>query len=127
MQILLVEDNVTNQKVVRLMLKKLGYQQLEVANNGEEAVNMTAAKTYDIVFMDMQMPVMDGLEATKAIRQREEKLNQNRLTIIAMTAHAMGGDRESCIAAGMDDYISKPIKRNILAQIFERLQKATPS
>ncbi len=127
MQILLVEDNVTNQKVVRLMLKKLGYQQLEVANNGEEAVNMTAAKTYDIVFMDMQMPVMDGLEATKAIRQREEKLNQNRLTIIAMTAHAMAGDRESCIAAGMDDYISKPIKRNILAQIFERLQKATPS
>jgi CheY-like chemotaxis protein len=124
MQILLVEDNVTNQKVVRLMLKKLGYQQLEVANNGEEAVNMTAAKTYDIVFMDMQMPVMDGLEATKAIRQREEKLNQNRLTIIAMTAHAMGGDRESCIAVGMDDYISKPIKRNILAQIFERFQKA---
>ncbi|MCK5523341.1 MAG: response regulator [Thiomargarita sp.] len=127
MQILLVEDNVTNQKVVRLMLKKLGYQQLEVANNGEEAVNMTAAKTYDIVFMDMQMPVMDGLEATKAIRQREEKLNQNRLTIIAMTAHAMGGDRESCIAAGMDDYINKPIKRNILAEVFERLQKATPS
>ncbi len=124
MQILLVEDNVTNQKVVRLMLKKLGYQQLEVANNGEEAVNMTAAKTYDIVFMDMQMPVMDGLEATKAIRQREEKLNQNRLTIIAMTAHAMGGDRESCIAMGMDDYVSKPIKRTILAQIFERFQKA---
>ena len=124
MQILLVEDNVTNQKVVCLMLKKLGYQQLEVANNGEEAVNMTAAKTYDIVFMDMQMPVMDGLEATKAIRQREEKLNQNRLTIIAMTAHAMGGDRESCIAVGMDDYISKPIKRNILAQVFERFQKA---
>jgi CheY-like chemotaxis protein len=124
MQILLVEDNATNQKVVRLMLKKLGYQQLEIANNGEEAVNMTAAKTYDIVFMDMQMPVMDGFEATKAIRQREERQNQNRLTIIAMTANAMGGDRESCIAVGMDDYISKPIRRNILAKVFERLQAA---
>lgn len=89
------------------ILKKLGYT-VAVADNGEEALTALEKNTYDLVIMDIQMPKIDGLEATKAIRKREQQTGQH-LPIIAMTAHAIKGDRERCLSAGMDEYISKPI------------------
>lgn len=104
--ILLVEDIVTNQKLQSLMIKKLGYQ-CDIADNGEQAVEMSNNKEYKLIFMDCQMPVMDGYKATGIIKSTSIK--NNNTPIIAMTANAMEGDREKCIEAGMDDYISKPI------------------
>ncbi|MDY6852475.1 MAG: response regulator, partial [Thermodesulfobacteriota bacterium] len=116
-RILLAEDNPVNQKLARIMLTKAGYQ-VEVANDGREAVEMLTAspETFDLIFMDVQMPEMDGLEATKEIRKR----GFADIPIVAMTAHAMEGDREKCLKAGMDDYTTKPIKREI---VFEALKK----
>ena len=121
-RILLVEDNLVNQKLAKLMLTKAGYQ-VAVANNGKEAVEKytTSPADFDLIFMDIQMPEMDGLEATKAIREWEShdpELADHNLPIIAMTAHAMKGDREICLAAGMDDYVTKPIRRE---RVFEML------
>jgi signal transduction histidine kinase/DNA-binding response OmpR family regulator len=108
--ILLVEDNRTNQQIALLHLQKLGAT-VDLADNGEVAVRLLEDKTYDLVFMDVQMPVLDGLEATRQIRLAEEAAGAGRrVPIIAMTAHAMEGDREMCIAAGMDDYIAKPFR-----------------
>jgi CheY-like chemotaxis protein len=110
--ILVVEDNAVNQRVASLILGRLGYR-ADTAQDGEEAVRKVLAGGYDIVFMDVQMPRMDGLEATRRIRrQRLPK----RPYIVAMTAHAMPGDREDCLAAGMDDYIAKPIQREELVR-----------
>ncbi len=103
--ILLVEDHPVNQKMAHIMLQKAGYT-VEIADNGALAVAAVAKNKYDLVFMDIQMPEMDGYEATRQIRSNEGK---GRLAIIAMTAHAMKGDRERCLEAGMDDYITKPI------------------
>lgn len=117
-RVLLVEDNEVNRKLALHMLKRLGCS-VEVATNGREAVEMTAARAYDIVFMDVQMPEMDGIEATCRIRERELSTHYH-LPIIAMTAHAMEGDRERCLSAGMDDYLSKPVKIDQLAQVLEK-------
>ncbi len=119
--ILLAEDNPVNQKLAKIMLTKAGYQ-VEVANNGKEAVEMYTAnpEDFDLIFMDVQMPEMDGLEATRKIRNPQSKIRNRDIPIVAMTAHAMKGDREMCLEAGMDDYITKPIKRGI---VFEILQK----
>jgi CheY-like chemotaxis protein len=135
-RILLAEDNPVNQKLAKLMLTKAGYQ-VEVANNGKEAVDKYTKSPgdFDLIFMDIQLPEMDGLETTEKIRKWECGMrNDNnsgldsirnpqseiRIPIVAMTAHAMKGDREMCIEAGMDDYITKPIKREL---VFEMLDK----
>jgi signal transduction histidine kinase/CheY-like chemotaxis protein len=106
-QILLVEDNLTNQRLAERLLTKRGHT-VTIANNGKEAVTLLAERSFDFVFMDVQMPEMDGFEATAAIRARE-KSTGGHIHIIAMTANAMQGDRERCLAAGMDGYVSKPI------------------
>jgi len=116
-RVLVVEDNTVNQLVAVRMLEKLGCR-VDMAANGSEALAMTDSLPYDIVFMDCQMPVVDGYEATRKIRQREGR--DRHLPIIAMTANAMEGDRERCLAAGMDDYISKPVVKPALVQALER-------
>ena len=118
-QILLVEDNVVNQKVAISMLKKIGLQHIDVAEDGREAVEMTGNQAYDLILMDCQMPEMSGYEATGHIRQREREQQLPKIPIIAMTANAMAEDREKCLAAGMDDYLSKPVKIDNLRKRLE--------
>jgi CheY-like chemotaxis protein len=130
-RILLAEDNAINQQVARLQIKKLGYT-LQVVNNGEEALtafNAASAQPYAAILMDCQMPVMDGFEATVAIRKTEQSQPGDRRTpIIAMTANAMQGDREHCLATGMDDYISKPFNPEQLGHLLAQwIEKSPPN
>jgi two-component system, sensor histidine kinase and response regulator len=125
LHILLAEDSVFNQKVAVGMLAKDGHTVM-VANNGREAAEAFAKQTFDLVFMDVQMPEMDGTEATERIR-RQQEITGMRVPIIAMTAHAMAGDRETFLAAGMDDYISKPIGRDELAAVVARNTHSAPA
>jgi len=143
--ILLAEDNPINQKLAKMMLIKAGYQ-VETADTGKEALDkfITSSGGFDLVFMDMQMPEMDGIEATYHIRKWEAKsiapslmLNgkegedlstsifeltphRKRVPIIALTANAIKGDKEKCLEGGMDDYITKPINRDILFEVIEK-------
>jgi CheY-like chemotaxis protein len=116
-RILVAEDNAANLKVAVRMVERLGYR-ADVAGNGSEALDALDRVPYDAVLMDCQMPEMDGYEATREIRKAER--NGRHVPIIAMTASAMAGDRERCLAAGMDDYISKPVKLHIVAAVLER-------
>jgi CheY-like chemotaxis protein len=117
LQILLAEDNIINQKVMLQMLEKPGYR-ANVAANRLEVLRALEFQPYDIVLMDVQMPEMDGIEAAKNIRERWP---QWPLKIFAVTAYALQGDREKCIAAGMDDYISKPVKLEKLKEVLESI------
>jgi signal transduction histidine kinase/DNA-binding response OmpR family regulator len=116
-RVLVVEDNVANRKVAVRMVEKLGYR-ADVAANGVEAVRVLGEVRYDAVLMDCHMPEMDGFDATRALRRHES--DGHHTPVIAMTASALSGDRERCLAAGMDDYISKPIKLHVVAAVLER-------
>jgi two-component system, sensor histidine kinase and response regulator len=120
-RVLLAEDNLVNQKVALAMLKRAGYQ-ADVASNGLEAVEAMKERQYDLVFMDVQMPEMNGYEATQKIRQLELRLGR-RTPIIAMTANAMQGDREKCLEAGMDDYIAKPVTGEQIQTVLSKWVK----
>lgn len=118
-RILVAEDNIVNQKVVCYMLEKQGHQ-VASAHNGEEVLEALEKDIFDLILMDVQMPKMNGFEATTAIREKEEQTGSH-IPIIALTAHAMKGDREKCIETGMDDYISKPVKPEELFRAIERV------
>jgi PAS domain S-box-containing protein len=117
-RILLAEDNIVNQKVAVRILGKMGYR-VDTAADGKEALDILKRIPYDLILMDVQMPTMDGLQATGIIRQKE-KVTGDHIPIIAMTAHAMKGDRERCIEAGMDDYLTKPINVEEVRRVIER-------
>ena len=117
-RVLVAEDNVVNQRVAVRLLETLGCR-VDVACSGLEAIKMLEAGAYDLVLMDCQMPEMDGYEAAREIRRRETRAG-GRTTIVAMTAHALTGDREKCLEAGMDDFVSKPVRRDTLADVIDR-------
>jgi PAS domain S-box-containing protein len=121
---LLVEDNTINQKVGARLLEKMGLR-VDIAANGSEALRITGELTYDIILMDCQMPELDGYECTRAIRRREQ--GGPRVPIIAMTANAMASDRERCLQAGMDDYLSKPVQLTSLQQSLEKWLPKEPA
>jgi CheY-like chemotaxis protein len=116
--ILVVEDNAINQRVFQTMLEHLGYSST-VAANGKEALEAMAAREYDLVFMDCQMPIMDGYDA---VREARGRLGYKGI-FIAMTAHALEGDREKCLQAGMDDYLPKPISLVHLGKMLDKWLK----
>jgi PAS domain S-box-containing protein len=117
-RVLVAEDNAVNQRLLVRMLEKRGHR-VTVAGNGREALDALEKDTFDLVFMDVQMPVMDGFEATSTIREREKGTGGHQI-VIAVTAHAMKGDREQCLAGGMDNYLSKPIRPQDLDEILEK-------
>jgi len=117
LRILVAEDNLVNQKVVLQLLKRLGYR-ADVANNGLEVLEALKRQPYDVILMDVQMPEMDGIDATRHIRQDENP--QERLSIIAVTANTMQGQKEICLEAGMDDYLTKPLRSEQLAEALAK-------
>jgi two-component system, sensor histidine kinase and response regulator len=125
MLILLAEDNLVNQRVALRILEKEGHR-VVVANNGVEALKALDGQDFDAVLMDLQMPEMGGFEATAKIRERERGLpgaSATHIPIIAMTAHAMAGDRERCLESGMDDYISKPVRASALIELVAKYHR----
>jgi CheY-like chemotaxis protein len=124
-RVLIADDNVVNQKLISQLLRGRGHE-VTVVSTGREAVDEVTRGDYDLVLMDLQMPEMDGLEATALIRKRE-RLTHLRVPIVALTAHAMAGDRERCLDAQMDDYVAKPIKAGELFEVIDRVMVAAAS
>ena len=134
LRVLLIDDNLVNQKVALKLLKQMGYA-ADIANNGQEAIEAVECRPYDLLLMDVQMPVMDGLEATRRLRLRQKETDRHPhfmgpLYIVAMTANVMQGDREKCLAVGMDDYLPKPVRPDALRTVLEHfgglIQQAAP-
>jgi CheY-like chemotaxis protein len=119
MRILLAEDNLINQKLAMHLLAKFGYT-ADAVINGRQAVEALEKRPYDLVLMDIQMPEMDGFEATAVIRDPQSAVLNHAVPIIALTAHAMKGDREKCLGAGMNDYVAKPIQPEVLRKAIEQ-------
>ncbi len=115
-RILVTEDNPVNQLIAQTHLERLGFE-VDVADNGLEALEAIERKRYDLVFMDCQMPMLDGYEATRRIRER---LGGRQLPVIALTAHDLASDREKCLEAGMDDYMAKPLYEDNLHAVLDR-------
>jgi protein-histidine pros-kinase len=132
LRVLVAEDNAVNQTLVKKLLEKLGHE-VVVANNGQEAVERFTEDRFDLILMDVQMPVMSGFEATQTIRAREQRRSfvfsggWRSTPIIALTAHAMAGDREACLAAGMDDHLGKPVRAKDLYAAIDRVLAAAAS
>jgi len=122
LHILVAEDNLINQKLVVRLIEKRGHTAV-IANNGREALEALEKQMFDLMLIDVQMPEMDGFEATAAIREREKNTGIH-LPIVAMTAHAMKGDQERCLSAGMDSYVSKPIQPETLFRVVEELARS---
>jgi CheY-like chemotaxis protein len=127
-RILIVEDNIVNQRIAVRMVEQLGFE-VDLAANGVEALEATARRDYTAVLMDGEMPELDGFAATRLIRERERH-DGRHVPIVAMTASAMAGDRERCVDAGMDEYVTKPITkdrlRDVLLKTIQRLAEASP-
>jgi CheY-like chemotaxis protein len=121
LHVLLVEDNVVNQRLGTRLLEKMGHR-VTVAGNGLEAIRWNATTEFDLILMDVQMPEMNGFEATGLIRDHEKRSGQH-VHIVALTAHAIQGDRDRCLAAGMDDYLSKPLNASLLAEKVESIAR----
>ncbi len=115
----MVEDNIVNQKFALYLIEKMGFQ-VDAANNGKEAVKALEKFAYDLVLMDLQMPELDGLEATRIIRDPQSKVTNHDVPIVALTAHAMKEDKARCFSAGMNEYLPKPIKADTLAEAINR-------
>ncbi|MFQ5486058.1 MAG: response regulator, partial [Desulfobacterales bacterium] len=118
-RILLVEDNLDTQRLAKKIMEKAGYL-VDLAENGQQAVEATEKSHYDLILMDIQMPVMDGFKATKKIRELERRQHADKVPIVALTAHAMQGYREKCLRHDMDDYVTKPIRKKILFKTIEQ-------
>ena len=124
LRVLVAEDNLTNRTFMRLMLVRAGHD-VHLAKNGAEAIDAVRREQFDLVFMDIQMPEIDGLEATRRIRSLELQAG-GHVPIVALTAHAMREDREQCLQAGMDDYLSKPVAASELEALLERIARQAP-
>jgi CheY-like chemotaxis protein len=123
LRVLVAEDNPVNQRVTRHLLEKLGHE-IHLAANGAEAIQAWREREFDAILMDCQMPEMDGFEATRRIREAEAGNGARHTPIIAMTANAMAGDREACLAAGMEDHLAKPVN---LQALDEALRRCVPA
>ena len=120
--ILVVEDDPTNQMVVELMLQQMGHM-VTLSGDGAQALEVWESGDFDVILMDWRMPGMDGLQTTEKLRQRESELKRSRIPIIAVTANALSGDREKCLAAGMDDMLPKPIDMQALQRLLEEISE----
>ncbi|MEA3444814.1 MAG: response regulator [Bacteroidota bacterium] len=123
LKVLLAEDNIINQKIASINICKLGHE-VEFANNGKIAIEKFQGAYYDIILMDLQMPIMGGIEATKKIREIEKSNIKRPIKIVAMTASAMPEDKHICFEAGMNDYISKPFRREDLSRVLNNYVSA---
>ncbi len=122
LSLLLAEDDLISRRLIRILIEKLGHK-VNVVENGKKAFDAFKEGQYDIVLMDIQMPLMDGLECTRKIREYEKSNNLPQVAIIAVTAHAMIGDKEKCLNAGMDDYLTKPIEEKVLLNKINKFRK----